>query len=90
MSVFLKNALLKSCLCAFKREKTFLFALYIWKKVLAVREEERDLFHSSAVQQCMKRAGSGIILTLPLIYFIISLSVCIIMDVTCVMNSLFD
>lgn len=27
MSVLLKNALLKSCLCDFKKTKTFLFAL---------------------------------------------------------------
>lgn len=56
-----------------------------------LQKEERDLYHSSAVQQCMNRAGYGIILTLLLIYLIISLSMRIIMvDVACVMNSLFD
>lgn len=39
----------------------------------------------------MNRAGYSIILTLPLIYLIISLSMhIIIVDVACVMNSLFD
>lgn len=56
-----------------------------------LQEEERDLYHSSAVQQCMNRAGYSIFLTLPLIYLIISLSMhIIIVDVPCVMNSLFD
>lgn len=56
-----------------------------------LQEEERDLHHSSAVQQCMNRAGYSIILTLPLIYLIIFLSMHIIMvAVACVMNSLFD
>lgn len=56
-----------------------------------LQKEERDLYHSSAVQQCMNRAGYGIILALPLIYLIISLSMRIItVDVARVMNSLFD
>lgn len=49
------------------------------------------LYHSSAVQRCMNCAGYSIILTLPLIYRIISLSMRIIAVAgVCVMNSLFD
>lgn len=56
-----------------------------------LQEDERDQHHSSAVQQCMNPAGSSIILTLPLIYLIIFLSMHIItVAVACVMNRLFD
>lgn len=49
------------------------------------------MYHSSAVQRCMNCAGYSIILTLPLIYLIISLSMRIIAVAgVCVMNSLFD
>ena len=71
----------------------FLFPLHISKKAdgtavskkgkeekrKELQKEERDRYHSSAVHQCMNRAGYSIILTLPLIYLIISLSMCIIM-----------
>lgn len=56
-----------------------------------LQEDERDRRHSSAVQQCMNPAGSSIILTLPLIYLIIFLSMHIItVAVAGVMNRLFD
>lgn len=61
------------------------------EKKKELQEDKRDEHHSSAVQQCMNPAGSSIILTLPLIYLIIFLSMRIITAaVACVMNSLFD
>lgn len=63
----------------------------VGEETAAPQEDERDLYHSSAVQQCMNYAGCSIILTLPLIYLIISLSMHIIAVAgVCVMNSLFD
>lgn len=60
-------------------------------ETMQLQEDEWDLYHSSVVQQCMNCAGYGIILTLPLIYLIISLSMHIIVVAgVCVMNSLFD
>lgn len=60
-------------------------------ETVQLQEDEWDLDHSSAVQQCMNRAGYGIILTLPLIHLIISLSMHIIAVAgVWVMNSLFD
>lgn len=60
-------------------------------ETMQLQEDMWDLYHSSVVQPCMNCAGSGIILALPLIYLIISLSVHIIAVAgVCVMNSLFD
>ena len=81
----------------FLNQCIFLFPLDVRKKAGATKgrkelqKEERDLYHSSAVQQCMNCAGYSIILTLPLIYHIISLSMrIIVVNVACVMNGLFD
>lgn len=61
------------------------------EETAAPQGDQWDLYHSSAVQQCMNCAGYSIILTLPLIYLIISLSMHIIAVAgVCVMNSLFD
>lgn len=69
--------------CSWQKEKE--------EKRKDLQKEKRDPYHSSAVQQCMNHAGYSIILALPLIYLITSLSMhIIIMSVACVMNSLFD